>query len=130
MFDAEWPDATEQVTRWLLTALAPIPVRWTVPSPRPDTFVVVRRTGDAASPRWAERATLDIECWSGQPNSNPKPAHQLASQVKRALLAMPTGDNPVTDVALTGRAFLPDPTSQTPRVTLGVMVLLRPTATS
>lgn len=129
MFDAEWPDATEVVTRHLADALD-VPVRWAPPAPRPAEFVVVRRTGDGAAPRWAERAILDVECWSGQPNGNPKPAHTLASAVKRALLALPTGNNPVGDAYLTGRAFMPDPTSNVPRVILGVAVLIRPRPTS
>lgn len=129
LFDAEWPDATEVVTKYLNDVLA-VPVRWAPPTPRPNEFVVVRRTGDGDAPRWAERAMLDVECWSGKPDSNPKPAHTLASAVKRALLAMPTGDNPVGDAYLTGRAFMADPTSQVPRVILGVAVLIRPRATT
>lgn len=124
-FDAEWPDATQVVTEYLTDAV-PTPVRWSVPNPRPNEFVVVRRTGNAGAPRWTERAVLDVECWSGQANGSPKPAHRLAGQVARALFQLPSGDNPVTDVSLTGRAYFPDPTSQTPRVTLGVAVLLRP----
>lgn len=129
MFDAEWPDATTEVTAWLTADLS-IPVRWTVPNPRPDQFVVVRRTGDADSPTWAERASLAVDCWSGEPNSNPKPAHLLASAVKRSLLAMPAGNNPIGDVTVTGRAYAPDPASLVPRVTLGVAVLIRPYAAS
>lgn len=128
-YDVEWPDATSIVTAYLTDALD-VPVRWAVPKPRPDAFVTVLRTGDGEAPRWAERAYLDVQCWSGQPNGNPKPAHTLASAVKRALLAMPSADNPVGDAYLTGRAYMPDPDSGVPRVVLGVAVLLRPHPTS
>jgi len=125
MLDAEWPDATEVVARYLI-AEGDVPVRWAVPNPRPSSFLVVRRAGSGAPMQWADRASMDVECWSGEPNGNPKPAHLLAAATRRLLLAMPAADNPVADVTITGVAFMADPVSQVPRVVIGAEVLLRP----
>jgi len=125
LLDGEWPDATDVVARYLIAA-QDVPVRWAVPNPRPSQFVVVRRVGSGAPLQWADRASLDVECWSGEPNGNPKPAHLLAASIRRTLLAMPDADNPVASVSILGVAYSPDTVALVPRVVLGVEVLLRP----
>ena len=125
--DFAWPDATLEVVRWLTDELYETPVRWAVPTSRPGEFVVVRRAGSGSPMQWADRAALDVECWSGGPDSSPKPAHELAAEVRRALLAAPGGVNPIADVTITGVAFLPDAVSRCPRVVIGAEVLIRAT---
>jgi len=123
--DVDWPDATVEVARWL-TAGQPLPVHWTVPNPRPNVFLLVRRAGSGPPLSWADWASMDIECWSGEPHSNPKPAHVLAAGVKRLLRRMPLGPNPVADLRIDRQVFFPDPTTSVPRVVLGAGVLVRP----
>jgi hypothetical protein len=123
--DAVWPDATSVVTGYLIGAQT-VPVRWTVPATRPAEFIVVRRAGSGTPMTWADRAAMDVECWSGDPDGNPKPAHELAATIRRLLCNMPAGDNPVGDVTITGISYLPDPVSRCPRVVIGAQVLLRP----
>lgn len=123
--DVTWPDATTEVATYLIDVQA-LPVRWAVPTERPAEFLVVRRAGSGQPTMWTDRAAMDIECWSGQPNGNPKPAHLLAAEIRQLLLEMPSADNPVADVTITGMAFLPDAVSRCPRVVIGAEVLLRP----
>ena len=126
--DVQWPDATTEVATYLIDTQA-LPVRWAVPTDRPAAFLVVRRAGSGQPMMWADRAAMDVECWSGQPNGNPKPAHNLAAAVRQLLIEMPSADNPIADVTITGLAYAPDPVSRCPRVVIGVEVLLRPADT-
>jgi hypothetical protein len=123
----QWFEATAVVTSWL-TAVQDLPVRWAVPDPRPNAFIVVRRSGSGEPSSWQDVAQMDIECWSGGPHSNPKPASDLAAAVRGLLDAMPDGDNPVREVTVTGVALSPDPVSRCPRVVIGCQVQLRAAA--
>jgi hypothetical protein len=124
--DVTWPDATTEVAAYLIQSQS-VPVRWAVPTTRPVEFLVVRRSGSGAPSTWGDRAAMDVECWSGEPNGNPKPAHLLAATIRQLLIEMPAADNPISHTTVTGVAFLPDAVSRCPRVILGVEVLLRPT---
>lgn len=119
-----FPAATGIVARWLTGALD-VPVRWSVPTDRPDTFIVVRRSGIGPPSVWADFAQMDVEVWSGPPHASPKPAEDLAQQVRAHLEAMPEGSNPVSKVTITGMAFQPDPISRCPRMVIGCQVLIR-----
>ena len=119
-----WPDATTAVTSWL-TSQQDLPVRWAVPDPRPDRFIVVRRAGMGEPSTWADRAQMDVHVWSGPPHSSPKRANQLAAQIRALLEQLPDGDNRVSEVVITGWADQPDPVSRCPRVVIGCQVLLR-----
>lgn len=56
-----------------------------VPRTRPESFVVVERTGGGRSDIVVERPTLDVQCWARSRES----AASLASDVTAALSAMP-----------------------------------------
>lgn len=117
-----FPEATEEVAAYLLARLS-VPVRWQVPNPRPESFVLVQRGGGDVD-QWQERADFDVQCWAGTANANPRAAHTLANQVKAALLVAPNAVNPIRRVRVGGLAFLPDAQSQVPRVLMAATVWL------
>lgn len=123
-----WPNAAEELGRYLILLLS-VPVRQNhIPAPRPDRCVVVRRVGTIGSAEWIDRAVLDVEVWGGRPGDGPNTANALAAEVRELLYAMPEAANPVTRVIVSGPDWLPDPESGAPRVYVRVEAWLKPTA--
>lgn len=79
------PDAVAVVTAYLRDALTAhgqlVPVVSRVPSPRPPTFVRVRRLGGVQQTPVSDRPRLDVHCWAESESA----AHDLAA-LCRALL--------------------------------------------
>lgn len=119
-----WPDATEVLAAGL--SHLGVPVRWTIPNPRDRQFIVVRRVGGGSGSWWYDAAEFDVECWSGDPHSNPRPAHHLANRVREAILQLPTRDKRVRDSRCSGPAWLPDADSATPRTILAARLWIAP----
>lgn len=123
--NVEVPDATVVLTR-ALTDVLPVPVRWTVPHPRPDRFVVVRRAGSGRESAWAEYAAMDVEVWAGEPDGNPRDVHLLTADVESVLRRIADRhDNLLRHVTITGKTYLPDPISRSPRMVIGATAALR-----
>lgn len=118
-----WPDATTLLAGWL-TDEQDVPVRWTVPNPRPDEFVVVRRSGTESDSLDLDAARFDIEVWSGSPGDSPVACHTLANSIRDLIHAMPTGSDPVVRARCTGPVWLPDGESGSPRVVMAATVTI------
>ncbi|MFE2977466.1 hypothetical protein [Streptomyces sp. NPDC059258] len=122
------PDAVAVVTTYLRDALTahgqPVPVVSRVPSPRPPTFVRVRRLGGAQQTPVSDRPRLDVHCWAESESA----AHDLAA-LSRALL----GDIPGVRGGVTvyrvaevgGPMWLPDSESSAPRYAFAVEIHMR-----
>ena len=82
-----------------------------VPSKRPDTFVVVERTGGALSDRVIEMPMLDIQCW----DKSRAGASFLAMGVIDALNKMPAVVESCFHVSITSTYRDVDLDSGTPR---------------
>ena len=121
-----WPAATEVVGTYLNTVLDE-PVRWAVPTERPDLFVVIRRSGGGSS-QVLESALIDLECWSGQPTANPRDTERFSAFVAEQMRRMPAAVNPCTRVDIESVAFIPDAVSDSPRYLISARVWLRPHA--
>lgn len=130
-----FPDATDIVCAILSDGLEDdfgwsVPVRSKVPDPRPDTFVVVRRTGGPRRNIVTDTPTLVVESYGLVEEQ----ASDL-SQMCRALL-FASRATVVDGVAVyrvgefAGPAYLPDPTSDHHRYTQTVTVALRGAAPS
>lgn len=121
-----WLDATQVV-------IDGISAEWTgavvpaVPTDRPDEFVVVQRVG-GSNDGVLDSAAIDIECWSGEPNSSQVPAWTLANTIREIVRMLPDTTAGVCDVEEDTASFLPDELSDTPRVLLTFTVLLKPSA--
>ena len=99
----------------------------TVPNPRPDELVRVRRVGGARSSTVTDAALVTVEAYAGQPD-DPVDAHDLAQAARSIVHAMPGGGHatPVYRVVeVAGPAHLPDPDSTTPRYSFTVTVTVR-----
>ena len=123
-----WLDATQVVIdgisdEWAGTVLP------AVPTDRPDEFVVVQRVG-GSNDGVLDSAAIDIECWSGEPNSSQVPAWMLAGTIREIVRMLPATTSGVCDVDEDSASFLPDELSDTPRVLLSFTVLLKPSAGS
>lgn len=68
------------------------PAYYDVPRDRPDSFVVVERTGGESGEGATERAMIDAQCWAPTRES----AAALAERLKSSIRTMP---GEVTDVA-------------------------------
>lgn len=104
-----------------------------IPDPRPDRWLLVRRVGGGRRDQICDNPMMAIEAWSGS-KAEPRPsdAHDVC-QTALALLHGARGQaiagttlSRIEDVA--GPANLPDPTSEQPRYTTTVSVVLRGTA--
>lgn len=96
-----------------------------VPTPRPVSFVLVRRVGGVRRSIVSDAATLTIEAWAARDED----AHDIAQQC-RALIRDMRGTVvdgvPVYGVQeFAGPALLPDPDSDSPRYTQTVEVHAR-----
>lgn len=125
--ELDWPDATTILAEHLVAA--GYTVRWAVPSPRPDEFLVVRRVGSGAPSTYLDEARMDVECWSGGPSDDPKPAHELAASVRADILALPASDAPVTKTRISNVVAFNDPQSNSPRVLIACSMWLKPEPT-
>lgn len=114
-------DATELAATWLRTQLAAEGgyvsphVGATIPTTRPDTFVVVSRTGGPLRSRIIDDAQLAVDSWA----TTPQAAHDLAQWCRGLMFAAAgqmLGGHQVYRVdELGGPALLPDPLSDQPR---------------
>lgn len=101
----------------------------TVPNPRPDRFIVVRRVGGPRETMVSDAASVAVEGWDKDGNAE---AHDLAALARAWILALPgevIDGTPVYKVEeIAGPANLPDPLSDHHRWTFTVAVHLRGTA--
>lgn len=122
-----WPVPTELVTAYLL-GQTDIPVRWAVPSPRPNACIIVRAVGTAERSEWSEVVVMDIEVWSGRPGDSPRGAAALVQDVREWLIQAPGTVEQIVDVTCGSAQFLPDPESNAPRYLLSADVRVKPTS--
>lgn len=120
-----YPDAVQVTTSLLRTALVAagqtVHVGSQVPNPRPDTFVKVTRTGGPKVLRVVDGAQITVDCWALDAGT----AMDLALLCRKCIEEMP-GAAPVHRVEeIGGPQDLPDPVSNTPRVTFTVQIQMR-----
>lgn len=126
-----FPDVEAVLIDYLGDALAGrgvnVPVVTAVPSPRPDRFVRVERTGGPISSLFLlDNPTVAVEAWG----SSESDAAELIGLVRGLLHAMPGEDDaPVYRVAeFSGPGNLPDPTSGQHRYSFTASLLVRGSA--
>lgn len=122
----EFPDAEALIIDSLDAVLA-VPVRLTIPNPRPEQFVTVQRVGGVRRDLVTDQPLLAVEAWAAGPTA----AKALLKQA-RAHIASLAGTT-VDGVAIgrvdesSGPGFLPDPDSKHSRYTYTVQVAMRGT---
>jgi len=120
MPDAELVDPVE-IVRTFLASKVTIPVRVRVPSPRPDAFLTVSRSGGPVVNRVLEEPLLTVQAWG----KSIADASDTASAIKSAFL------NDYTEMPLVRRVQIlsvyddPDPESEQPRYTVSVRLTVR-----
>lgn len=105
-----YPDAQQVTVEYLRPLISPATIGVRVPSPRPSTFVTVRRVGGVAEQLF-DRPRLDLFAWAGSDAA----AYDLLMQLRRHLAAMPGLRNGVrvTQVAeFSGPIPAPDESNQ------------------
>jgi hypothetical protein len=120
-----YPDAVLVTTGLLRSALVAagqtVHVGSLVPNPRPATFVKVTRTGGPKVLRVVDGAQITVDCWAADGAA----AMNLAQLCRKCIEEMP-GTAPVHRIEeIGGPQDLPDPVSNTPRVTFTVQVQMR-----
>lgn len=125
----QYPDAIAVTNTYLRAALAAagraVPVVSQIPSTRPAEFVRTSRTGGPEVMPMIDGAQVTVDCWAAT-----APAAMSLAQLARRLLHNMRGTvqggesvHLVTDVG--GPQDLPDPVSNTPRVTFTIQVQIR-----
>jgi hypothetical protein len=124
-----FPDSTSVAVGWLrqwfTDRAETAPVGQRVPSPRPDRFVTIARTGGVRSNVVTDKPLLTVEAWG----SSDEQAHDLAQLARTGLHAM--RGRSVAGVAVYrineagGPVNLPDPVSQQSRYTFTLEVAMR-----
>lgn len=124
-----FPDAAAVWIGYLADALSDrdddTPVVPRIPNPRPDRFVLVRRTGGVSRDRVIDDGQITVESW----DTTDEDAHDLAQLCRGVLLA--AVGNTYSGVALyrvvevSGPANVPDPESQSPRYSQTFLTALR-----
>jgi hypothetical protein len=125
-----FPDAVAVTSTYLRAGLAAagqaVPVVLRVPNPRPDKFVRIQRTGGPeVFTRVMDGAQLTVDCWA----ATDADAMDLA-QLSRKLIhdmagTVQSGVSVHRVVEFGGPSDLPDPVSESPRVTFTVQVQMR-----
>lgn len=77
-------NAQASARAYLARELPDAKVGVTVPRPRPDAFVLVRREGGSMLDPYRDSAGIGVECWA----PTEAKAFDLASRMSRAMLAM------------------------------------------
>jgi hypothetical protein len=125
-----FPDAVAVVNPYLRVALAgaglAVPVVSRVPNPRPSRFVRVQRTGGPeVFARVVDGAQVTVDCWAADDGA----AMDLAQIARRLLHDMSgtvqSGVSVHRVVEVGGPQNLPDPDSESPRVTFTVQIQMR-----
>lgn len=118
------PDVVAELVTYFRTVLTP-PVHARIPADRPDSFLVVKRTGGPRLDLVRDGAQVTLEAYG----STEKAAHdliQLARAHLHALRGQALGSTTVYRVTeFAGPGNLPDPVTQLPRYTLTAQVALR-----
>ena len=119
--------ATELPARFAVTA----PVVHTIPTPRPDEFVRIMRTGGTTTTAISETVQITVEAWA----LTTERAHDLCQQVRALLHAWPHPGEILTPLAYVGAIYrtdelggpveLPDAESEQRRFTFSVRVHVR-----
>lgn len=105
--------------------LGTVPVVSVVPSPRPERFVTISRTGGTKQSQVTEVSQLTIDAW-GDSKEDAQDLAQVARQAVHDLRGREVGGVTFHRVSeFGGPAWLPDPDSTQPRFTFTVQVLVR-----
>lgn len=119
-----FPDATEIVLNEVAAQLG-VPTGTLVPNPRPDAFVLARRTGGSRVTMVTEAASLAFECWAATP-ADADDLAQRVSSVVHAMQGSTFDDVPIYRVDdVGGPADKPDELSDQPRSTFTLEVHVR-----
>lgn len=105
-----------------------VPVSVTVPNPRPDEFVTVRRTGGPRRDLVTDAPILAVECWAELPSealSLAQLARGLINEIPGSIIG---GLTVYRVVEAAGPALLPDPESNQARYTFTVQLDVRGSA--
>ena len=92
-----------------------------VPSKRPESFVVVEQTGMSSGELVMRTASMDIDCWAGSLKS----AVHLAGAAETFALSMPDELDDVCDVSISTCYNNPDPDSGCNRFTVGIEITVQ-----
>jgi hypothetical protein len=122
----QWADATLILIGRLQAAFPNVPVLPVVPTPRPDRMLVVRRVGGSHD-GVLDQARMDIEVWSGTPDSGLAPVWELVGLVRETVRTL-AGSGGISRVDERGVALAVDGQTGCPRVLLGVVIWLIPGA--
>jgi hypothetical protein len=123
--DVELTSATVLIVDWLDSHFV-IPVRATVPDPRPDDFILVRRVGGVPTNPVTDEPMFTIESWR---MGDPVQAEEDLLTVRRLMAGLrgsSIGGRPVYRVdEIAGPGYLPDPDSDHDRYTMTVVIGIR-----
>lgn len=99
----------------------------TVPKPRPDEFVVIQRLG-GKDDGVVDRATMGIDCWSGQQGDSIVPVTTLATTIREILRQAPAtaAGGGLSYIAIESFGYLPDAVSGCPRCIITATVTAKP----
>ena len=121
-----YPNAAALVIAYLKPLVTPLAVHHDVPNARPATFARVLRTG---GPREGvlDLVQLTIESWAGPADGDVAETNaQIVRRHVNNMVGATLGSYPVYKVVeLSGPAELPDPLSDSRRVTWSVQVWIR-----
>lgn len=105
-----YPDAELTVVDYLRELMAPTSIGLRVPSPRPTSFVTLRRVGGTAH-RFIDTARIDVFTWAMKDEQ----AQDMSMAVRRYLAAMPgvrNGVRVIDSEEFTGPMSAPDESNQ------------------
>lgn len=120
-----FPDATELVCNALRPGLPGVHVGTVIPTDRPETMVIARRSGGSRVTPVSDAVDIDLECFAAS-DADAHDLAQLARALVHALAGTVVDGTPVYRVDDTaGPDDEPDPTSDQPRYLFGVAVVVR-----
>lgn len=125
----QFPDAVAVVNTYLRAAMVaaghPVDVKSTIPNPRPVELIRVSRTGGPVVLPVVDGAQLTFDCWAATPPAAMDLAQLARKLVQHAVGTVQSG-SPIHAVEeFAGPQDLPDPVSNTPRVSFTLQVQIR-----
>jgi hypothetical protein len=114
-----FPDAEAVTREYLKPAMQGLRIATRVPSPRPDSWLRVIRTGGARENRFVDRPQITLEGWGPDEST----AGDVLERARAYLLAADGRIFGVEEVS--GPANLPDPTTAQIRYTMSVWLRIR-----
>jgi hypothetical protein len=125
-----YPDAVAVINPYLRAGLVAaglaVPVVSRVPNPRPGSFVRVQRTGGPeVFPRTVDGAQITVDCWAATDGAAMDLAQRARQLIQQMSGTVQSGVSVHRVVEVGGPQNLPDPDSETPRVTFTAQIQMR-----